>query len=175
MTAPAKKSAAKKPAAKRSPRAAKPAEQVEPELPELSELSEEELAALAADPAEDTDKGPIGSDGEIRPVKIGKRGRKGAPEVEMTTIFEIDDVPFQIPKNPSPALVLRWMHDMRKHGQLVAVEKMCFTLLGDEAMDALASDPEVEAEDVANVFTIVGHIFFESSTYKKLMASANPS
>lgn len=171
MTAPAKKPA--KRAAAKKPRAAKPAA-VEPDVPDVESLSEEELAELAAEP-ENGREGPIGEDGQIRPVQIGKRGRKGEAEVEMTTIFELDGVAYQIPKNPSPALVLRWMHDIRKHGQLAAIEKMAFTLLGETAMEALAASPEVEPEDVADVFTIVGHVFFESATYRKLMAAANPS
>lgn len=163
MSAPTRKPSAKKPAVKRSPRAAKPTPEVLDE-----ELTEEELAELAEKPAED-------DDGEIRPVVIGKRGRKGDTKGELTTIFELDEVKYQIPKEPSPALALRFLRDLSRHGRLVAVERMAFTLLGENALEALAASPDVEIEDVADVFTIVGRIFFESETYRKLMAATDPS
>ena len=142
MSAPVKR-APRKAAAK----AAAPAE---------TALTDGELAALSDEPAHE---GPIGEDGQIRPVQIGKRGRK-APE--MVTIFTIDDVDYKIPAKPSPAILIKFMREARnrKIGRNQAVENLLVTLLGQEALDALAESPDVTEEDVADVFTIVGHIGF---------------
>lgn len=166
---------------KRSPKAAKPAPT--PETAELlGELSEDELAALAR--TEPGGGGPVQEDGTIRPVQIGKRGRS-ASSVEMTTVFILDDVEYQIPTRPNPALVLRWMMDSRmpkgvkvnsKRGRAIAyqaTENVLMTLLGKEALDALAASPDVEQEDVADVFAIVSHIFF--GAHKALQQAADPS
>jgi hypothetical protein len=116
-----------------------------------------------------TDDGPIGEDGSIRPVKIGKRGRK-APE--MVTIFEIDGTEYQIPAKPSPAILIKFMREARskKIGRNQAVENLLMTLLGQDALDALAESPDVTEEDVADVFTIVGHIGF--GAFQKLQETA---
>lgn len=116
-----------------------------------------DLEALAKEL--DERDGPIGEGGEIRPVQIGKRGRK-APE--MVTIFEIDGTEYKIPAKPSPAVLIRFMREARnkKVGRNQAVENLLVTLLGQDALDALAESPDVTEEDVADVFTIVGHIGF---------------
>lgn len=142
------------------------------------ELSEEELDALRrASPSED---GPIALDGTIRPVQIGKRGR--TPN-ELTTIFILDDVEYQIPAKPSPALVLRWMQESRvapgasaqkrREAAYRATENVLMTLLGQEAMDALAASPDVTAEDMADIFAIVGTIFF--GVQQRFQQAADPS
>lgn len=127
---------------------------------------EPDLSTLADEPAHE---GPIGEDGEIRPVKIGKRGRK-APE--MVTIFEIDDVEYQIPAKPSPAVLIKFMREARskKIGRAQAAENLLVTLLGQDALDALAESQDVTEEDVADVFTIVGHIGF--GAFQKLQAAS---
>lgn len=164
---------------KKSPKATR-LEQTPETVALVGELSEEELAALARTmPSSD---GPIAEDGTIRPVQIGKRGR--AP-VEMTTVFILDDVEYAIPAKPNPALVLRWMMDSRmpkgvkvnsKRGKAIAyqaTENVLVTLLGQEALNALSASPDVEAEDMADIFGIVSHIFF--GAHQALRLAADPS
>lgn len=158
MSAPTKKAAAKK-----SPRAAKP--EAAATEPELSDKELADLAVAAAPPRE----------GEIRPVVIGKRGRRGDTEVQMVTLFELGDVEHKIPRNPSAALVLRWMLDTQEHGQHMAAQNMALTLLGRSALDELAADPEVEPEDIADIFTNIGTVFFTSDNYRKIMEASDPS
>lgn len=158
MSAPTKKTPAK-----RSPRATKPAP-VEPQL------SEEELAALA----DGQDDGKLAA-GEIRPVIIGKRGRRGVAAVEMVTLFELDDVPYQIPRNPSAALVLSWLLDVQKLGSGEANQRMAVELLGEEPLRALAASPEVQPEDLADIFENIGTVFFSSDNFSKVMAAPDPS
>lgn len=162
MSAPTKRAPVKKAAVKRSPRAAKPAP-VEPEL------TDADLQALTDDQPDEL------APGEIRPVVIGKRGRRGDVPVEMVAIFELNDVPYEIPRNPSAALVLRWMLDTREHGSQVAAETMALTLLGRDALDALAASPEVEPEDVRDIFDNLGAVFFTSDNYRKILAAPDPS
>lgn len=114
-------------------------------------------------------------EGQIRPVIIGKRGRRGDTAVQMVTLFELDDVPHQIPRNPSAALVLRWMLDTEEHGQAGAALRMGITLLGKDALDKLAASPEVEVEDLSEIFTAIGEIFFTSDNWRKIQAAPDPS
>lgn len=125
-----------------------------------------ELARLGGD------EGPIGEDGSIRPVQIGKRGR--TPN-RLVTIFTLDDVEYQIPEKPSPAVLIKFMREARnrKVGVAAATENLLVTLLGQDGLDALAESPEVTEEDVADVFAIVAHIAF--GAVKKLQGAADPS
>lgn len=164
MSAPTKRAAAKKAAVKRSPRAAAAkAPDVEPAL------SDEDLDALT----DDVDA-PL-APGEIRPVIIGKRGRRGDAPVQMVTLFELDGVQHQMPRNPSAALVLQWILDVQAMGERTAAFNMGVTLLGQQALDNLKSSPEVEVEDIADIFTNIGIVFFTSENYRKVMAAPDPS
>ncbi|TFV90387.1 hypothetical protein [Blastococcus sp. CT_GayMR16] len=165
MSTPAvKKTTVKKTAVKRSPRAAKPTAGAS------TAISEEEFAALREDLGEQ-ELAP----GEIRPVIIGKRGRRGDVPVAMVTLFELDDVPYQIPRNPSAALVLSWLLDAQKAGTANANFKMGVELLGEEPLNALKASPEVEPEDLADIFSNIGTVFFSSENYQKVMAAPDPS
>lgn len=106
---------------------------------------------------------PVGEDGSIQPVQIGKRGRAGQ---EMVTIFTLDGEDYSIPKNPNPALTLRFMRQARdpKIGAATATGNLMLSLLGQEALDALADSPETSEEDVADVFAIVTRVAFDSIT-----------
>lgn len=157
MAAPTKKAPAKKPTAKAP---AKPATPTEP--------SDEELAALAEEPAEL-------EPGEIRPVIIGKRGRRGDAPVEMVTIFEVDDVPYQIPRNPSAALVLSWLFDAQKVGRKQANVNMALELLGEAPFAALKRSPDTEPEDLNLIFYNIGVVFFASENYRMIMEAPDPS
>ncbi len=154
---------AKKSTTKRSPKAAKLADRAVPDS-ELGELSEEELAALARlEPSED---GPIGTDGSVRPVQIGKRGRQGGEQVH---IFTLDDVDYYIPREPNSALLMAYMLDVRKGGNgkkaraaatRIATENLLMALLGEDTLRALGSSPDTTDEDIADVFAIAAHVAF---------------
>ena len=135
---------------------------------ELTEVEFRDELAKLAEPGES----PIGEDGTIRPVQIGKRGR--TPN-ELVTIFVLDDVEYQIPSKPSPAVLIKFMREARdkKVGVSRATENLLVTLLGQEALDALAESPDVTEQDVADVFLIVSHIAF--GAVKKLQDTADPS
>lgn len=116
------------------------------------------------------ENGPIGEDGSIRPVKIGQRGRTPNPMVDL---FELDGVMYQIPSKPPPMLTFRYQRAVngaqrikdakrRKAATDKATEDFLVSLLGREALDALAESPETEDEDIADVFAIVAHIGFGS-------------
>lgn len=149
-----------------------------------AQTSQRKTAAKKVGPAEDVapaalaeldgpaQDGPIGEDGEIRPIQIGKRGRR-APE--MVTIFTIDDVEYQIPKEPSPGLLLKFMREARSRsvGQDVATMNLLTAMIGDEAVEALSESPDVTIEDIADVMAVVSHVAFGS--IKNLRQAADPS
>lgn len=123
-----------------------------------------DLADLPIDP-----DGPIGPDGEIRPVRIGKRGRTPNPMIDL---FELDGRMYQIPAKPGAALVIRFLREYRNKriGPDLATENLLISLIGQEAWDALAESPEVTAEDVADVLTIVATI--ATAEVKKITGAA---
>lgn len=115
---------------------------------------------------------PIGEDGSIRPVQIGRRGR--TPN-ELVTIFTLDGVDYQVPSKPSPAVLIKFMREARDRriGVAGATENLLVTLLGRDALEALAESPEVTEQDIADVFTIVSHIGF--GALRKLQGAVDPS
>lgn len=157
-TAPAKKAPAKKrAAAKTSPRAAATTAAREQVAAEFDALAQE-FDQLITAPDEDGYV-PVNDDGTVNPVRIGKRGRTPNPMVDL---FELDGVMHQIPEKPSPVLTLKFLREARDRrvGVDKAIENLLLTLLGQDALDALAESPEVTEDDVADVFKIVGHIAF---------------
>lgn len=162
MSAPTKRTAAKKAPAKRSPRAAKSTKAPEPQI------TDEDLVALTEEPEEP-------QPGEVQPVVIGKRGRRGDTPVELVTIFEVDDVAYGIPKNPSAALVLSWLLDVQQLGMQQANTKLGMELLGEAPFEALKASPDLEPEDLQQIFENIGIVFFASENYRKIMEAPNPS
>lgn len=129
--------------------------------------------ATAKAPAPETEPAALAdldADGPIEPVRIGKRGRTPNPMVDL---FELDGRMYRIPSKPSPALILRFQRDLRKQGRDEAVANLLTTLLGQEALDALAESPEVQEEDVADVFGIVARVAFGG--IKRLQEASDPS
>jgi hypothetical protein len=171
------------------PRAARPAPPEDPGVIEPSIVTQDGAMAFVPEAVRDdfsekvtdediaelqkqleSDEGPIGPGGEIRPVKIGKKGKKGP---ELVTIFEINGVEHKIPKNPTIAVLIQFLRDARVIGRDQAIENLLTSVLGERNLAALASSPEVDAEDVAAVFTIVSHIAFGAlANFRK---AADPS
>lgn len=111
--------------------------------------------------------GPIAEDGSIRPVKMGKTAR------EMVDVFELDGKMYRVPKRINPMLTMRWQREARTVGQYAATENLLLTLLGQDAVDALAESPEVDEEDIAKVFAIVGHLAFGTAQKVQEAVSGN--
>lgn len=126
------------------------------------DFTEEDIARLDAEVEtliRDVPDGPIGPDGEIRPVEVGRAGKPGP---DMTHIFTVDGEKYYVPKSPHPAIMLRFMRQIRDQriGRDEAIENAMLAMLGKKRLDALCEAEEVTDEDVANVFIIVGHILF---------------
>jgi hypothetical protein len=141
---------AKKPAAKKSPRAARP-------------------APSAAEP-EITDE----EEGLGDPVVIGTPGPGDAP-VETVPVTVVGGVEYRIPRNPSAGLVLSWMLDIEEHGAARAALRMAGTLLGKETMAALARSPQVTPDHIEKIFGRIAEVFFNSDNYRKIVEAADPS
>jgi hypothetical protein len=60
-----------------------------------------------------------------------------AEEVEYLTLFEIDDRKFEVPKNPSPTVGLKYLHIMKHEGEGAAAYYMLTTMLSEEGYEAL--------------------------------------
>lgn len=134
-----------------------------------ADLSAEEVEALYVQLEKDDDS-PFGPDGEIRPVQIGKRGRKGEEQVH---IFTLDDVKFFVPKRPGPAVTMKFQRNLRRMPKQAAVYEALLDMLGQRALDALADSPDTEPEDVADVILIVSRLLFDA--LKPIEEASDPS
>lgn len=113
----------------------------------------------------------INDDGTINPVEIGRAGR--VPN-ELVTLFTLDGKDYKVPQKPSPAIMQRFLRDARKHGPAMATSVLLDTMLGEEALDALAESPEVTDEDMARIYTALTHIAF-GKVAKKAEDGQDPS
>ena len=134
----------------------------------MAEL-ESELARLA------TDDSVIAADGSIRPVEIGKRGRKGADQVH---IFTLEGTKFYIPAVPNRLVLSNYLRKMRAARTQGAADEatldLLMKLLGRDAVEQLESSPEVAEEDVADVLTAVTKVAFGAiATLTEGLASGN--
>lgn len=59
------------------------------------------------------------------------------PQVEMVTLFEIDDNVFQVPKNPSPTVGLRYLKLCKTEGLESGAYFLLNHMLGEEGYEAL--------------------------------------
>lgn len=126
------------------------------------DFTDEDIARMEAETDalfQEVPDSPIGPDGEIRPVEVGRAGKAGP---DMTHIFTVDGQKYFVPKTPHPAIMLRFMREVRdkRVGRDAAIENAMMAMLGKKRLDALCEADEVTDEDVANVFIIVGHILF---------------
>lgn len=136
-------------------------------LGETHDLVTEGIAGLQAL----ADRPVVNDDGTVNTVKIGQRGR--TPN-RMIDLFELDGKTYQIPEKPSPALMQRFLRDARKKGNAVAASVLLDSLIGDEALDALAESPDVTEEDMAAIYTIVTQVVFGRKA-KKVEPGQDPS
>lgn len=150
---------------KRAPRKAPAARAA---TPPAVDLSYEDVGKLYAE-LESTD-GPFGPDGEIRPIEIGKRGRSG---IEQVHIFTLDDVKYFVPRRPGPAVTLKFQRNLRRMSKDAAVMETLLDLLGENALDKLATSPEVQPEDFADVILVVSRILFDA--LQPIQEASDPS
>ena len=84
-----------------------------------------------------------GLDEDFEPIHIdGSVDEEDAPETVL--LFTLDDVEYRIPKYPDARVALRYLRDVRKHGEDYAVAGMLTELLGEEGFDALCDHPGVK-------------------------------
>jgi hypothetical protein len=152
---------------KRSPKAAAKPPRDEQAADDAIAQAEAAIAELGQMPE---DVSPIGPNGEIRPVVIGKKGKKGP---ELVHIFTLDEVEYSVPKKIGVARTIAFQEDLRKVGREAAVWRLMKNMLGQKALDALASSPDTDEEDVAKVMTIVATLAFGSM--KQLQEATDPS
>lgn len=67
-------------------------------------------------------------------------------KVEYITLFEIDDVTYSVPKNPSPTVGLRFLHVLKTEGQQAAAYYMLTTMLSPEGYEALMNYDQLTQE-----------------------------
>lgn len=108
------------------------------------------------------------------PVVVGKRGRKGEDAPVVHDLFVLDDVMYTV-ADPTFAVVVKYVRDLRRYGRNHAVEDMCFTMLGEEALNLLAEHPDTGPEDLALIFTKVSGIFFDSPAWKAISTASGKS
>lgn len=109
-----------------------------------------------------------------KPIVVGKRGRTGANAPVVHDLFVLDDVMYTV-TDPTFAVVVKYVRDLRRYGRNHAVEDMCFTMLGEEALSLLAEHPDTGPEDLALIFTKVSNIFFDSPAWKAISTASGKS
>lgn len=78
------------------------------------------------------------------------------PEVEMVTLFTIDEKEYKIPKDLGPGYGLRFLRNVLDNGSIeVAQYKAMVELLGQDGYDALADCPHVTKEHFASITKLI--------------------
>jgi hypothetical protein len=57
--------------------------------------------------------------------------------IEMVTLFEIDDTTYQVPKNPSPTVGLRYLKICKTEGPEAGAYYLLSNMLGEQGYEAL--------------------------------------
>lgn len=73
--------------------------------------------------------------GEFEILRLSSKDE--GEKIEYVTLFEIDDVPYEVPKNPSPTVGLRFLHTLKNEGQQAAAYYMLTTMLSEDGYKAL--------------------------------------
>lgn len=74
-------------------------------------------------------------------------------EIEYITLFEIDDRAFQVPKNPSPTVGLRYLYILKHEGEGPAAYFMLNKMLGEEGYEALMDYDKLKQEQYDFILT----------------------
>lgn len=78
------------------------------------------------------------------------------PEVEMVTLFTIDEKEYKIPKDIGPGYGLRFMRNVLDTGSMEAAQYQAMVeLLGRDGYDALADCPHVTKEHFASITKLI--------------------
>lgn len=67
-------------------------------------------------------------------------------EVAMVTLFSIGDKEYQVPKKPSATVSLKYLRDVRNHGEETAAANLIAVLLGEEGFEALCDYEDLTDE-----------------------------
>ncbi|NUU26110.1 MAG: hypothetical protein HOV68_32110 [Streptomycetaceae bacterium] len=80
---------------------------------------------------------PITAEGGFEPIRIVTP--ETPPEVELVELFSIDGQAYFVPRDPSPAVALRFIRAAQVAGMELALAELLVEMLGEEAYEALAS------------------------------------
>jgi hypothetical protein len=79
-----------------------------------------------------------------------------APEsAEMVEVFSIDGVPYSMPKEPRPAIGLRFVWEMKTLSEMDAVANLLIGTVGAEAFEALTRAEGMTGDDWSRLQQIV--------------------
>jgi hypothetical protein len=71
---------------------------------------------------------------------------RGDPR-KSVTLFTLNEKKYKVPAKPATILALRYLDDLNRHGEDIAVARMLPALLGQEAWEALLAEDELELEE----------------------------
>jgi|SRR5579872_5505107 len=74
-------------------------------------------------------------------------------DVEMVTLFEIDDVKYEVPQNPSPTVGLRYLHILNDEGEQKAAYFILTKMLSEEGYEALMNYEQLSQDQYDFVLT----------------------
>ncbi len=93
------------------------------------------------------------------PAETAPADTSGTPEAEegaeTLVLFSLNGRDYTVPKRVGPNVALRYLRDIRRHGQEHAIAGLMEALLGAEAMDALADYDDLTEEDLESVMKAV--------------------
>lgn len=97
--------------------------------------------------------------GRVERAEEPSPGASGPPNAEpppgKVKLFSIDGKDYFIPKEPGPNVSVRYLRDVRKHGQDYAVAGLMEAMLGEDGVDALAEYEELTEEDLDHIMEAV--------------------
>ncbi|MEV8439185.1 hypothetical protein AB0425_17560 [Actinosynnema sp. NPDC051121] len=92
---------------------------------------------------------PLTAAADFEPIEITTPEQPA--EVEMAHLFSIDGVPYFVPRNPPPAVALRFVRTAWQVGMELALAELLDRMLGEEAYEALASCDAMTPEQLAAI------------------------
>ena len=96
------------------------------------------------------------------PIRVTRKPNNVAAKAPREPLFYLPDpngegdVEFTIPIKIPPKFVAQYLQDMRTLTAEQAIARMLDRLLGKEAIDALAKSDDIDEQEMAQLFAVIG-------------------
>jgi len=89
--------------------------------------------------------------GDVEILRLSSKDE--SEEIEYVTLFELDDAPFRVPKNPSPTVGLRYLHILKHEGEGQAAYFILSNMLGEQGYEALMNYTQLTQDQYDFILT----------------------